>query len=283
MIVVDGKALAKKLREEVRAEVQKINEGGGRVVFAGVLVGDNESSKIYVANKKKACEEAGIEMRLFTLPSETTQAEINALIEKLSADEVVCGILVQLPLPAHLNAREVISKIDPRKDVDGLTCENFGRLCEEKPVLAPCTAKGILHILKTVGVELAGANVCVIGRSLIVGKPTALLLQAKDATVSVCHKKTKNLKTWTKTADVIVVAAGCPNLLTADMVKKGVVVVDVGINRLGDGKIVGDCDFERLSKKASVITPVPGGVGPLTIAFLLDNILTAYKIIKGEK
>jgi len=275
--IVDGKALAKEIIERVKTEVNVIIKNGSEINFTAVIVGDNPASVLYVSKKQKACEDVGIKMTVVSLAGGVTQKALNNKLSELSHDKNTHGILLQLPLPDGLNAREAISYIVPHKDVDGLTAENFGYLATEEARLVPCTALGILHILQANGVELAGQNVCVIGRSNIVGKPVALLLTAHNATVTLAHSKTRDLINHTKNADIVIVAAGKPGLLSADMVKNGVVVIDVGINRTADGAICGDVDFGTVSKKASLITPVPGGVGPLTIAFLLSNIVQACR------
>ena len=282
MAVVDGNALAKEIRARVLQEVSSITQAGGKISFAAVIVGNDPSSLLYIDKKSKACREVGIEMTVHKLGERdrVTQIDLNNLLKNLSADNKVHGILLQLPLPHGLDANEAVSHISPCKDVDGLTAENFGRLACGKPGLVPCTALGILHILKSCGVPLAGKKVTVVGRSNIVGKPTAFLLMNSDATVTVAHSKTKDLIKHTIDADIIVVAAGSPGLLKGDMVKDGVIIIDVGINRK-DGHVVGDVDFEDCQKKASIITPVPGGVGPLTIAFLLSNIIQAYNFQIG--
>lgn len=291
MIIVDGKTLADGIRRDVKKQVETIKKQGGSICFAAVVVGNDPASLLYVDKKKKACAEAGIDMQVFSLECDETrakgdvvidlgQSELNALLDKLSKDKKVHGVLLQLPLPAGLDARKAISYIAPEKDVDGLTEQNFGKLATEQQGLVPCTALGVLHILKSTGVEVAGKNITVIGRSGIVGKPVSLLLLKEDATVTVCHSKTKDLAAHTKNADVVIAAAGVPNLVRANMVKQGVVVIDVGINRTEKG-LAGDVDFGNVSKKASVITPVPGGVGPLTIAFLLKNIVECYQIQKN--
>ena len=278
--IIDGKALASAVRAEVAADVAAIKADGGRVCFAAVLVGNDPASQIYVRNKQRACEKAGIEFTLHTLPADCHQRQIVALLKKLSQDSTVNGILLQLPLPATVVARDemqAINTIDPQKDVDGLTTVNTGHLVNRSAGLVPCTAQGVVHAILSVCPDLTGKNVVVIGRSRIVGRPTSLLLSNLNATVTVCHRATQNLAEHTKRADIIVVAAGCPNLLTADMVSHNAVVIDVGINRLADGKLVGDVDYAAVSPKVAAITPVPGGIGPLTIAFLLRNIVAAYR------
>ena len=276
MIVVDGKALAKEITQRVKKDVEALSKNGSNINFTAVIVGDNPASVLYVSKKQKACADVGINMTVVSLAKDLPQKALNNRLAKLSADKNTHGILLQLPLPSGLNAREAISYIAPHKDVDGLTAENFGYLATEEARLVPCTALGILHILKANEVDIVGKNVCVIGRSNIVGKPIALLLTAHDATVTLVHSKTKDLINHTQSADIVIAAAGKPGLLQADMVKQGVIVIDVGINRALDGLICGDVDFGSVSKKASLITPVPGGVGPLTIAFLLSNIVLAY-------
>mgnify|MGYP003301319425 CR=1 FL=1 len=279
--IIDGKALAAAVRAEVATSVQKIQAQGGVVRFAAILVGNDPASQIYVRNKQRACEQAGIVFELHTLSATCRYEELTDLVRKLSADQSVNGILLQLPVPYEVvgnRLSEVINLIDPRKDVDGLTVTNMGLLASGGRGLVACTAQGVLHAIHSVCPDVSGKNVVVIGRSQIVGRPTALLLTNENATVTVCHRLTKNISQFTKMADIIVVAAGCPNLLTAEMVKDGVVVIDVGINRLTDGRLVGDVDFTGVAPKAAAITPVPGGIGPLTIAFLLKNIVSAYRL-----
>lgn len=279
--IIDGKALAAAVRAEVATSVQKIQAQGGVVRFAAILVGNDPASQIYVRNKQRACEQAGIVFELHTLSATCRYEELTDLVRKLSADQSVNGILLQLPVPYEVvgnRLSEVINLIDPRKDVDGLTVTNMGLLASGGRGLVACTAQGVLHAIHSVCPDVSGKNVVVIGRSQIVGRPTALLLTNENATVTVCHRLTKNISQFTKMADIIVVAAGCPNLLTAEMVKDGVVVIDVGINRLTDGRLVGDVDFAGVAPKAAAITPVPGGIGPLTIAFLLKNIVSAYRL-----
>jgi methylenetetrahydrofolate dehydrogenase (NADP+)/methenyltetrahydrofolate cyclohydrolase len=275
--IVNGTALAADIRARVKAEVAKITASGGRVTFAAIIVGDNPASRLYIEKKQKACLEVGIEMRTIALAGTTSQDKLERIIAKLSHDKSVHGILLQLPLPAPLDPAAAIERIAPNKDVDGLTAVNFGRLMAGSLALSPCTALGVIHILKSHSVQMAGSTAVVVGRSNIVGRPVAALLLREDATVTVAHSKTKNLSEHTKNADIVVVAAGHTNLITADMIKPGAVVIDVGTNRGPDGKVTGDVDFAAVSKKASIITPVPGGVGPLTIAYLLSNILEAFK------
>lgn len=279
--IIDGKVLAGQVKEQVAADVAAIKARGGKVCFAAILVGADPASQIYVRNKQRACEKVGIDFALHTLPADCQQTQIVELITKLSYDAQVHGILLQLPLPSTVVGRDeaaAINAIDPRKDVDGLTIANTGKLCVGDAQLVPCTAQGVLYAIKSVCPDLTGKNVVMIGRSRIVGRPTGLLLNNANATVTVCHRRTVNLAQHTKAADIVVVAAGCPKLLTADMVKPGAIIIDVGINRLPDGSLVGDVDFAKVKDKVAAITPVPGGIGPLTIAFLMRNLVTAYQI-----
>lgn len=278
--IIDGKALAIAVREQVAAEVQKIKAQGGVVRFAAVLVGEDPASQIYVRNKQRACEKVGIEFELHTLPATCQFIDLTNLIRRLSDDVKINGVLLQLPVPdAVISERltEVLNLIDPKKDVDGLTLANLGKLADGVPGLVPCTAQGVLHAIHSVCPDLTGKNIVMVGRSRIVGRPTGLLLTNQDATVTICHRLTRNLAEYTRMADIVVVAAGCPNLITAKMIKKGAIIIDVGINRLPDGKIVGDVDYEHVAKFAAAITPVPGGIGPLTVAFMLKNIVIAYR------
>ncbi len=278
--IIDGKVLAANVRANVANEVARIKAQGGAVRFAAVLVGEDPASQIYVRNKQRACEKAGIEFVLHTLPATCQYQDLADLIRRLSADKNINGVLLQLPVPEAVignHLTEVLNMIDPQKDVDGLTVANLGKLVDGADGLVPCTAQGVLYAIQSVCPNLTGKNVVMIGRSRIVGRPTSLLLTNQNATVTVCHRGTRNLAEYTRMADIVVVAAGCPNLVTADMVKPGAIVIDVGINRLEDGKLVGDVDFVNVEKVASAITPVPGGIGPLTIAFLLNNIVVAYR------
>ena len=282
--IIDGKALATAVRNEVAFAVREIRAQGGVIRFAAILVGNDPASQIYVRNKQRACEQAGIVFELHTLSTDCRYEQLTDLVQRLSADQSVHGILLQLPVPYEVvgeRLSEVINMIDPKKDVDGLTLMNIGQLASGGRGLVACTAQGVLHAIHSVCPNVSGKNVVVIGRSQIVGRPTALLLTNENATVTVCHRLTKDISQYTKVADIIVVAAGCPNLLTADMVQDGAVVIDVGINRLADGRLVGDVDFEHVKNKAAAITPVPGGIGPLTIAFLLKNIVRAYCLQNG--
>lgn len=273
--IMDGKAAAERIRAGAKAEIAKLREKPG---LAAVLVGDNPASKVYVDIKRKTCDEVGVYSELYKLPESTTEKELLSLIEKLNKSEKIHGILVQLPLPRHISEAKVIGAIAQEKDVDGFTPENVGKLMAGREGALPCTPKGIIRLIEEYGIDISGKNAVVIGRSNIVGKPTALMLMNRDATVTVCHKKTENLTQFTENADIIIAAAGKPKLVTAEMVKNGVVVIDVGINKV-DGKIVGDVDFENVRNKAGYITPVPGGVGPMTVAMLIENTLERYKEI----
>ena len=278
--ILDGKKIAAEIRASVKGETRLLKERGIVPGLAVVLVGDNPASKVYVGQKEKGCLEAGFASFLHRLPGGTSQKDLLDLIGKLNADPLVHGILVQLPLPDQIDEEKVIAAIKPEKDVDGFSPVNMGRLVAGMSAIEPCTPKGIMRLLEASGIELAGKEAVVIGRSNIVGKPVALMLLAKSATVTVCHSRTRDLDAHTKRADILVAAVGRPRFVTADMVKDGVVVIDVGINRLEEG-LVGDVDFEGVSEKASWITPVPGGVGPMTIAMLLENTLEQAKL-SGE-
>lgn len=279
MILLDGKILAEKIKEEIKNQVLTyIEKGYRRPTLAVILVGNNPASQIYVNKKIKDCQSVGINSKPFFLPENTTQIELLDLIGQLNGDEEVDGILVQLPLPSHINTLEIIEAINPKKDVDGFHPLNVGKLATGRDDgIVPCTPYGIVKLLEYYKIDTFGKDVVVVGASNIVGKPMSLLfLKDEKSTVTVCHKNTKDLKSHTLKADILVVAVGKPKLITADMVKEGVVVVDVGINRV-DGKIVGDVDFDKVKEKAYAITPVPGGVGPMTVAMLLYNTLNVYK------
>ncbi|MBQ9709159.1 MAG: bifunctional methylenetetrahydrofolate dehydrogenase/methenyltetrahydrofolate cyclohydrolase FolD [Clostridia bacterium] len=271
--VIDGKALAFSMREQIKNEVSKFTVAPGLAV---VMVGDNPSSEIYVRNKRKACEEVGIISYHRHLPANATQEEVEGVVKELVACNGVDGILVQLPLPEGLDAEKILSLIPPEKDVDGFSELNVGNMLLGKSCLKACTPNGVIKLIKYAGVEIAGKHAVVIGRSNIVGKPAAVLLLEENATVTVCHSKTKNIKEICRLADIVVVAVGRAGFLTADMVKPGAVVIDVGTNRV-DGKLVGDVDFDSVKEVAGYITPVPGGVGPMTITMLMYNTLIAYK------
>lgn len=270
--IIDGLAVAAGIRAECRERTQKLRLNHG--VDAGlavIMVGDDPASEVYVRKKIQACADVGIASRKLIFPATVDQAEVIRNIEALSADPAIHGILVQLPLPRHFDIKAVLGSIDRDKDVDGFHLYNVGGLVIGDTIFPPCTPYGVMLLLDHVGVEVAGRNAVVIGASNIVGKPMALMLMQREATVSVCHAKTRDLAQFTILADILVVAAGCPNLVVGPMVKSGAVVIDVGINRLAGGKLVGDCDFESVSRRASMITPVPGGVGPMTVTMLLIN------------
>jgi len=275
--VIDGKAIAAKLRGEVAVAAAALRARGIAPTLAVVLVGDDPASAVYVRNKTKAAREAGVDVRDHKLPATATQAELLALVGQLSADRDVDGILVQMPLPRGLDADLVIRAIDPAKDVDGLHPANLGYLAQGKPVFVPCTPKGCMRLLREVHCNPAGLRAVVLGRSNLVGRPIALLLQNADATVTVCHSKTKDLAAEVRRADIIVAAIGKPELVKGAWISDGAIVLDVGINRTPDGKLVGDVEFAAAAERARAITPVPGGVGPMTIACLLENTVEACK------
>jgi methylenetetrahydrofolate dehydrogenase (NADP+)/methenyltetrahydrofolate cyclohydrolase len=274
--IIDGKMTSAKVKEEVRQAVLKITESGKRPpCLAVVLVGEDPASQIYVRNKIKDCEETRITSKPCIFPESTTQKELLDLIENLNGDNSVDGILVQMPLPKHIDERVVIEAISPKKDVDAFHPVNVGKIMTGNFIFAPCTPSGVMRLLDEYSIDVSGKNCVVIGRSNIVGKPMAMLLMQRNATVTICHSKTKSLAEHTKNADVLVVATGRAGLVDGSMIKEGAVIVDVGMNRL-DGKLVGDCDYASCAEKASYITPVPGGVGPMTRAILLCNTLKAY-------
>lgn len=275
--IIDGKEVSRIVRQELKNEVVSITEKLNRKIgLAVILVGEDSASQIYVRNKIKACNEIGIESFSYTFSTETNDEEIISLIETLNNDDKIDGILLQLPLPKHLNENAIASRICDKKDVDGFSAYNVGCLTLGRPTYISCTPYGVLELLKRYDIELAGKNAVVVGRSNIVGKPMFNLLLAENATVTVCHSKTQNLKEITSKADILVAAIGKPKFITADMVKDGAVVIDVGINRI-DGKLFGDVDFENVQSKASYITPVPGGVGPMTITMLMKNTVQSAK------
>ena len=291
MILLDGKKVAAEKRAELRETIAQLQAAGKRAPkLAIVIVGHNPASETYVANKIKACGEVGIEAEKIAFEADITEQQLLAEVSRLNHDATIDGFIVQLPLPEHISETTIMSAIDRRKDVDGLTPENVGRTVQGLPSIISATPRGIRELLAYFQIPTEGRHVVVIGRSNIVGKPIAMLLMQRpylslpsmsaaslgDATVTICHSKTRDLKSICLTADIIIVAAGCPKLLTADMVKEGVTIIDVGINRV-DGKLVGDVDFENVAPKAAYITPVPGGVGPMTIVSLLQNTLQAYE------
>ena len=279
---IDGKAVAAKIRAQVAQDVEALKARGICPGMAVVLVGDDPASKIYVNNKKKACAETGIYSEEHLLPAETTQEELLALIEKLNADEKIHGILVQSPLPKHLDEKLVVEHIDPRKDVDAFHAYNVGKIMIGDFTFLPCTPAGVIALIRSTGVPIEGKNCVVVGRSNIVGKPMAMLLLHNNGTVTICHSRTKNLAEICRGADILVAAVGKPKFITADMVKPGAVVIDVGMDRDENGKLCGDVDFDAVEPIASYITPVPGGVGPMTIAMLMKNAVRAAEIQCGE-
>ena len=282
-VILDGKAVSAKVKEEVKEEVEALKKQGVSVGLAVIIVGNNPASRTYVNNKKKACEAAGIVSEEYALPEETTQEELLALVEELNHKDSINGILCQLPLPKQLDEEAVIAAISEKKDVDAFSAVNVGHIMIGDYSFLPCTPAGIMEILRHYNIDVAGKECVVIGRSNIVGKPMAMLLLHQNGTVTICHSKTKNLKDVTSRADILVAAVGIPHFVTADMVKEGAVVIDVGMDRDENGKLCGDVDFAAVEPKASYITPVPGGVGPMTIATLLKNTVTAAKQQNGIK
>ena len=280
--LIDGKALALQVREGLATQSAAVlAKTGMKPGLATILVGDDPASHLYVKSKQKACDAAGIYIDDHKLPASTTQAELLALIEKENADPKIHGILIQLPLPKHIDSKVVLEAVSPDKDADGFHPYNFGRLVEGHPVFEACTPKGVIKMIESTGVSIEGKRAVVLGRSNIVGKPLALMLLQRNATVTICHSKTKDLPAVCREAELLLVAIGKAKFVTADMVRDGAVVIDVGTNRLPDGKVVGDVDFEPVSHKAGWISPVPGGVGPMTIAMLLDNTVESAKRMAG--
>ena len=281
MNVIDGKAVSKKVKEDVKAECEQLKAKGITPGLAVIIVGDDPASQVYVHNKEVACEACGFYSVKYALPAETTQDELNALVDKLNKDDKINGILCQLPLPSHLDDKEVINRIDPLKDVDAFHPVNVGAIMIGDYNYLPCTPAGVMELIHSTGIDVSGKKAVVIGRSNIVGKPMAMLLLHENATVEITHSRTQNLADITKEADILVAAIGKAKFVKADMVKDGAVVIDVGMNRDENGKLCGDVDFEDVKDKCSFITPVPGGVGPMTIAMLMKNTLTAAKIQNG--
>lgn len=277
MTLIDGKATSQKIKDEIKNEVIKLKQKGITPTLAVILVGDDPASQTYVASKQKACLACQMGSVMHKLSANTTEQELISLIDVLNADDSIDGILVQLPLPKHINTNEILRKIDPKKDVDGFCAQNIGALVSGLDGFVPCTPLGIMELLKQYNINPQGLNALVIGRSNIVGKPMAALLLNAGATVTIAHSKTKNLAQFSKNADLIIAAIGKANFIKPEMVKEGAIIIDVGINRLENGKLVGDCDFENLKDKCDFITPVPGGVGPMTIAMLLSNTLKSAK------
>ena len=281
MNIIDGKAVSKKVKEDVKAECEQLKAKGVTPGLAVIIVGDDPASQVYVHNKEVACEACGFYSVKYALPAETTQEELNELIDKLNKDDKINGILCQLPLPSHLDDKEVINRIDPLKDVDAFHPVNVGAIMIGDYNYLPCTPAGVMELIHSTGVDVSGKKAVVMGRSNIVGKPMAMLLLHENATVEITHSRTQNLADITKEADILVAAIGKAKFVKADMVKDGAVVIDVGMNRDENGKLCGDVDFEDVKDKCSFITPVPGGVGPMTIAMLMKNTLTAAKIQNG--
>ncbi len=276
MTILDGKKVSNEIIENIKEKLEKINK---KIGFAIIWVGNNPASEIYIKNKMKKCEYLGIEAKLFHLDETVTENEVIKLIEDLNNDESIYGMILQSPVPSHINIVNCFNKIAYKKDIDGFSNVSVGNLCLGNPLHVSCTPKGIIKLLDYYNIPLEGKNVCLINRSNIVGKPLFNLLIERNATVTMCHSKTKNLELFTKNADIVISAVGKVNFITADMIKDGAVIIDVGINRV-NGKVMGDVDFENVSKKASFITPVPGGVGPMTVAMIFDNIMN---VIKEEK
>lgn len=281
--IIDGKAISAQIKEEVKARVAAYRERGAEITLAVVQVGNDPASSVYVGNKKKACAYVGIRSLAYELPEETTEEELLALIADLNGRSDVHGILVQLPLPSQIDEHKVICAIDPSKDVDGFHPQNVGALCTGEEGFVSCTPAGIIQLLKRSGIVIEGKECVVIGRSNIVGKPMALLLLRENGTVTICHSKTKNLKETAKRADILVAAVGKPRMITADYVKEGAVVIDVGIHRNKDNKLCGDVDYESAAPLSSAITPVPGGVGPMTIAMLMYNCVEAFRFREQDR
>ncbi len=275
--IIDGKEIAGRLRETIAADVAGLKNQGTTPGLAVVLVGDDPASRVYVSMKEKACAQAGIYSDEHKLPAETTEAQLLALIGELNGDPRIDGILVQLPLPEHIDEGKVLEAISPAKDVDGFHPYNVGRLVTGNPLFQPCTPYGVMKMLDAIGVDLSGKEVVVVGRSNIVGKPVALMCLARHATVTVCHSRTRDLPAKVRAADVVIAAVGRPEMIKGDWIKEGAVVIDVGVNRVGDKKLVGDVEFEAARQRASAITPVPGGVGPMTITMLLYNTVESAK------
>ncbi len=279
--LIDGKEVSTHVKTKVKEEVESLKEKGIEPALAVIIVGNDPASRVYVNNKKKACEFTGMRSVEYALPEETTEEELLAIIDKLNADSSINGILCQLPVPKHISEKAVIERISSKKDVDVFSAENVGKMWQGDYDMASCTPMGVIELLDYYGIDVCGKNCVIIGRSNIVGKPMASLLLERSATVTICHSRTKNLPEITSKADLIVAAVGRAKFVTADMVKEGAIVVDVGINRNEDGKLCGDVDFENVKEKCEFITPVPGGCGPMTIAVLMKNTLLACKKQNG--
>ena len=281
--LIDGKEVSNHVKTKVREEVDALKEKGIEPALAVIIVGNDPASRVYVNNKKKACEFTGMRSVEYAMPEETTEEELLSVIDKLNADDSINGILCQLPVPKHISEKAVIERISAKKDVDVFSAENVGKMWQGDYDMASCTPMGVIELLDYYGIDVCGKNCVIIGRSNIVGKPMASLLLERSATVTICHSRTKNLSEITSKADLIVAAVGRAKFVTADMVKEGAIVVDVGINRNEDGKLCGDVDFENVKDKCEFITPVPGGCGPMTIAVLMKNTLLACKKQNGIK
>ncbi|BDZ73149.1 bifunctional protein FolD [Methylophaga marina] len=281
--IIDGKAVAADLKQQLKlATAERLAEGKRRPGLAVILIGANPASQVYVGSKRKSCEEIGFKSEAYDLPETATEEELLSLIDKLNQDDDIDGILVQLPLPQHISAETVIERIAPHKDVDGFHPYNIGRLAQRNPQLRPCTPKGVITLLRTTGVDLKGLEAVVVGASNIVGRPMALELLLAGCTTTVCHRWTNNLEEQVRRADLLVVAVGIAGFIPGEWIKQGAIVIDVGINRLENGKLTGDVEFEKAKEKASWITPVPGGVGPMTVATLLENTLFAAETLHKD-
>jgi methylenetetrahydrofolate dehydrogenase (NADP+) / methenyltetrahydrofolate cyclohydrolase len=278
-VIIDGNKIAQEVRHSVRKEALDFKEKTGIVPgLAVILVGEDPASQVYVGRKAKACAEVGFLSREYKLSADTSESKLLNIISELNQDQVIHGILIQLPLPKHIHTDKIIAAIDPQKDVDGFHPYNVGGLVSGNPLFVPCTPRGIMELISRTGIKLSGKEAVVVGRSNIVGKPMALLLLAQHATVTICHSRTKDLPAVTRRADVLIAAVGKTEMIKANMIKEGAVVIDVGVNRLENGKLAGDVDFNEVAPKASYITPVPGGVGPMTIAMLMKNTLDAARM-----
>ena len=279
--IIDGKRISKEIKDELKNKVAEYKAQGVEIALAVIQVGKDPASTVYVGNKKKACEYIGIQSVAYELPEDTTEEELLAIIDKLNQDDSIYGILVQLPLPKHMNEDHILKAIDPKKDVDGFHPQSIGALSIGQPGFVSCTPAGIIQLLKRSGIEIAGKECVVVGRSNIVGKPMALLLLRENGTVTICHSKTADLREVTRRADILVVAIGKPKMIDASYVKEGAVVIDVGIHRNEENKLCGDVDYSLVEPVASAITPVPGGVGPMTIAMLMNNCVEAVELRKA--
>lgn len=278
MALISGKEVSQKVKDEIKSQTKLLKDKGISVKLAVVIVGDDPASHIYVKNKKKACEYVGFESLEYALDENTSEEELLELIDKLNKDKTVNGILCQLPLPKHIDEKKIIDSISPLKDVDAFHPVNVGKIMIGDYEFLPCTPAGIMRLIESTSYDVSGKDCVIIGRSNIVGKPMAMLMLHKNATVTICHSRTKNIEEKIKNADIVIAAVGIPKFVKGDMVKEGALVIDVGINRMSDGKLCGDVDFDEVSKKASFITPVPGGVGPMTISMLMQNTLKAAKL-----